>query len=292
MSDALRLNPFRPRLHCPGPVRAHTAAELRELERRARTLPLRRPTFASQTIVQTSNNGNVKTSTATNTSFSSGTLPSWGSGTGGGSYLGAFLAFTGNPGTITAPSGWSAHRSILQSGSSPYVATYEIVGASSRSGTEAFTWANGVNGACCVMVEISGTATSSPQDGSDATNSGSTSPMAAGTLSTGNANDAVLGIIGGASTSTTGFAPSSPTPSGFSVVYEDAFFKIGATVYSNICIALVYNVVSATGNYTPGCTAGAGTPLNYVGLTYAVKAASIFVGDDGGESGLSYSCQW
>ncbi len=241
------------------------------------------PLWTAQSIGATSTNGSA---TAGATDFTGGTAPTWSANTVSGSYLALVLGFAGDPGAITVSGGggFTQHGATHNNGTGCYLALFEAVGAAAQtSGTgPTVSWGNSLNSVFCAMIEVKGTATSSPQDGSDQTASNSTNAPAGGAITTTNANDAILAAIVQAGQSAGVAATwSSPTPAGTSLISASAADNVtGQKAWARA--GFNYQVVTATESaYTPGCTSSGSTA--WFGLTYAVKAAggaSFLLDDD------------
>ncbi len=129
-----------------------------------------------------------------------------------GNLLVAGLTFSGDPGDITAPSGW-AQRGSIQSdlGITPvYMATFECVDCVTTS-SYTWTWANAVLSAA-VAVELSGRDQNSPYETDQISSGASTSPTS-GSVITGTANDDIVCFFGQATVSLSQIAFSAPTNS-------------------------------------------------------------------------------
>jgi hypothetical protein len=274
-----------PRLYDPGPVRPYRAADLEYV---------RKPNFAVQTIGATSTNGSTGLSgSGGNTNFTaSGTSPTWGGTTVAGSYLALVIGWSSTPGTVTVSGSWAIHGTIHNAGNT-YLSIYEIVNAASQtSGTgPTITWGTSVNACAVCMIEVKGTATSSPQDGSDQTASGATTTPAGGAITTASANDCILcGLNQSINSAATIDTWSSPLPAGTTLISSTAS-AAGGTGFKGACrVGFNYQIVTSTQTgYTPSVTSN-GTQ-QWFGLTYAVKAAATFVGDEEGMT-ISFRQNW
>jgi hypothetical protein len=177
--------------------------------------------------------------------------PSWTSPTAAGNYLAALLAHGGNPGAYTPPANWSQVGSTLNNGTQLYCSLWQVVNAASQSGSQSWTWANTPANHCIFMIEYSGIAQVSPQDGSNQTNTGTSTSPATGTLATTSANDLLLGLICQANNGDgVSISFSAPTSS-FSLVDQEA---VGNVNVARVALAFLERIVSATGSYSVGVT--------------------------------------
>jgi hypothetical protein len=224
----------------------------------------------AQSIAATSQNG--ITGAGGGTSFS--TAPTWSANTPSGAYNLWLLSFEGNPGTITV-SGCTQHGSTGSNGTTCYLAVFEEINASAHtSGTgPTISWANVVNAACAVGISISGTATSSPEDGSDTSlATGNSSSPTAGTITTSNANDCVLGVVAQGAGGTGAATLSAALPSGFTLLWNSVGDSQSGS-HGNAAAAIIYQIVTATQSaVTPKCTSSLSEL--WCGFSFAVKAAA------------------
>ena len=71
----------------------------------------------------------------------------------------AFLSWTGNPGTVTAPPGWTLVKGNTQPAQGPAAAIYQAIAGASEPTTYTFAWTNAVGGggATASYSQVSGT---------------------------------------------------------------------------------------------------------------------------------------
>lgn len=197
---------------------------------------------------------------------------SWPAPTTANNYLTAAVVFSGgNPGTITPPTNWVQRGTTQNSGSNVSIAVFEVVNAASQSGSQSWSWTNASNVAKVTIAEYSGCATSSPNDGTDSINTGSSSTLASSAFTTTNANDLIVFYAAqGITTTAAGITLSSPLPSG-TVIRESngaADVTDGVSLNNN----LDDNIVTTTqSGITQQLTSNRNQP--WIVWVYAIKAA-------------------
>jgi hypothetical protein len=173
---------------------------------------------------------------------------SWGSPTTAGSFLVALLCHTANPGTYTAPSGWSQVGATFNNGTQLYCSLWDAVNAASQSGSQSWSWSGGSSPTrnALIIAEYSGVATSNPQDGSNQTNSGNSATPATGTLATSNASDLLIGLVCQSNTSDSNGITFSSPGGGFTLVDTQSS---GTAVTLLLNLGFCEQIVSSTGSY-------------------------------------------
>jgi hypothetical protein len=191
---------------------------------------------------------------------------SWPSPTTANNYLVAVLGFmNGDPGTITPPTGF-VQRGTTKSNGILFVASFEAVNAASQSGSQTFSFVNSPDDCAVCVEEYSAIVTVSPDDGfNSATGSGLS--ITAGSITTTNANDLVMGAaLQGTESSSVAVVF---TQSGSWTIRQQigAHSSAGPFAYR---LALLEQVVAGTGTYSAAVSSGVSDP--WVATTFAVKA--------------------
>jgi hypothetical protein len=201
---------------------------------------------------------------------------SWPSPTTVGNWLGKFVVFSSNSGTVTQPSG-GAYSLFSTSNNTTsntcYVYCFELVNAGVQSGPQSVQTTN----ACAfamVLVELSGVSTTSPRDSSPAVAQGNSSSPAGGTLGTSTATELILTILAQAVVGANAtFTYSAPTGGTGAAILKQASGNDGVgTPRATAGICVVDFGVTSTGSYAGGCTSTLSQP--YVGVTIGLQGAS------------------
>jgi hypothetical protein len=204
--------------------------------------------------IQTANNTHANT---TSTSLA----VTWGKPTATGNYLIALFGFSGPPGAFTTlPTGFVQLGATFGN-----CAVLHAVNAASQTGAQTFNWTNAVKNGC-IMMEYQGVLATSPQDGANVTNSGTSAAPATGTLTTTNAVDLLVGLVfqnNNVDATTPTF--SAPTNK-FRLVTQQSFGIDPAVIFGQ---GALENVVTATSSYSSAVTSN--DPNAWVTILVALK---------------------
>ncbi len=194
--------------------------------------------------------------------------PAWGSPTTANNLLLAVLTYDVTS-TVTPPSGWVELTGSPWNNASAFVRVYAIAGAASRSGTETFTFGTNQTVANAALIEYSGGATSSAQDGSANTNTATSATPTGSAFTTSGAGEAVVSVVSQSSAGTASATFSAPT-GGSAIRCQSGAADVGPNGNNNLCVLDELNV--AAGTYTFGCTSSRNE--GWIVVTLAFKGAN------------------
>jgi hypothetical protein len=185
----------------------------------------------------------------TNTAASGTTLScSWSQATVAGNTLFALLGHDASPGAYTPPAGWTQLGTTINNGSACNGSLWAYFNAPSRSGSESWSFANTVALSSIILAEYSGIAS---QDGSNQTNTGTSSSPTTASLTTTYANDLLLGVLLQTNQGTNPATSFSAPTNSFTLVTQQNN-KSGSV--AQIDVGLLERIVAATGTYSSGVT--------------------------------------